>query len=334
MSKQSIIRAFCQSRADGVFFRDDADAISFARELEFVYSETYDEEFPELTMANGDIIPIDSTVPSGAHSYTYYSYSPTGLARVMNTYASSSIPRVGLAAKKHTAEIHSVPLSYAWNLQDRRAAEMPGQKYNLQRDKAFATKRTTMQVFDEVGWFGDEEHNLFGFLNHPNVTHTTAPVGATSSERSMLLKEPDEILADFRDLINTPRNLTKSVEKVTHVVVSDEVWADLVARPRSATSDTSIATWLQANFKDVTFTSSARLNADAHDGTEFEGQSLMVAYQKRAGKGELVIPQQFEQMPPQEEGLETVVYTHGRVGGVKQPYPLSVHVYRDITGDP
>lgn len=332
---KAAIEQYCRRRADGSYFRSDADAVSFARELEFVYTQTYDVEFPELQMASGDIVPIDETVPSGAHSYTYYSYEQTGVARLMNTYASSSIPRAGLGAKKHTAQIYSIPMSYGWDLQDIRASEMPGQKYNLRTDQAEAAKRATMQVMDTVGWFGDDEHGLFGLVNHPNVTHTLTPVGASSSQRSLLLKDPDEILADFRDLIHTPNNLSNGVETVTAVAVAAEVWSDLMSRPRSSTSDTTIGQFLIANHPDVTFMSVPRLNAAGHaDSEEFAGKALMVAYTKSRGKGELVIPQQFEQMPPQENGLETLVYTHARVGGVKLPYPLSVHVYVDITGAP
>lgn len=326
---------YCRARIDGVYIKNDADAINFSRELTHVISQTYDEEFPELEMANGDVIPIDRSVPSGAESYTYYTYRPIGFSRVMNTYAGTSIPRIGLAAKKSTGQIASVPNVYGWNLQDLRASQMSGQKYNLRTDQASASKRATMQTFDAVGWFGDAEHNLLGFLNHPNVTHTASPVGGTSGQVSLLLKDPDEILADYADLINTPSNLSKGVEQTTHVITATEVWSDLGSRPRSSTSDTTIAAWLEENHKEVTFSSSSRLNADAHDDSaEFAGESLMVAYTKRKGKGELVVPQDYEQLPPQDTALETLIYTHARVGGVLNAYPLSTHVHRDITGTP
>lgn len=330
--KRNAIRRYCQDRVGDGGFRDDADALNFARELEHVYAQTYDTEFPELMMANGDIIPIDGTVPSGAQTYTYYSYTPVGMSRVMNTYASSSIPRVGLGAKKNSGEIVSIPNVYGFNLQDERAGAMPGQKYNLATDLSEASKRATQQEINDIGWFGNTEHNIKGMLTHPNVTHTITPVGGTSGQQSLLLMDPDEILAVFADLINTPHIISNGVETVTHVAVASEVWADL-NRPRSTTSDTSIRQWLMDNYSDVTFIKTPILNTTQHDTTgEFVGEALMVAYTKRAGKGELVIPQQYEQRPPQEVGLETLIYTHARCGGYKQPYPLSVHVYRQITG--
>lgn len=335
MPMSPAVAAYCRARADGTYFKNDADAVNFARELTHIISETYDVEFPELTMANGDIIPIDTTIPTGAESYTYYTYEATGIARVMNTYSASSIPRGNLAGKKHTAQIHSIPFSYGWNIQDMRASQMAGQKYNLSNDQAAGAKRATMQVIDDIGWFGDDEFDLVGMISHPNVTHTITPVGGTSGERSLAKKDSDEVLADFGDLINTPENITNRVEKVTHVVVASDIWATLHERPRSSTSDTSIAKWLIANYPDITFAGVARLKSDAHDdAAEFAGEALMMAYTKRKGRGELVISQQFEQMTPQQEGLETVIYTHARCGGVKLPYPLSVHVFRDIAGEP
>ena len=51
-----------------------------------------------------------------------------------------------------------------------------------------------MQIINDIGWFGDTEHNVLGMLNHPNVTHTITPVGGTTGFQSLLLMDPDEVL--------------------------------------------------------------------------------------------------------------------------------------------
>jgi hypothetical protein len=43
----------------------------------------------------------------------------------------------------------------------------------------------------------------------------------------------------------------------------------------------------------------------------------------------LVIPQDFEQMPPQPKNLAFSVPTHGRIGGVTFHYPLAA-AYMDL----
>ena len=54
----------------------------------------------------------------------------------------------------------------------------------------------------------------------------------------------------------------------------------------------------------------------------------MVTYQRDPEVLELVIPQEFEQFPPQARNLAFVVPCHARVGGVVVYYPLAI-VYTD-----
>ena len=47
---------------------------------------------------------------------------------------------------------------------------------------------------------------------------------------------------------------------------------------------------------------------------------------------ELVIPQDFEQMPPELTGMKFQVPCHMRVGGVKVPYPFGITYYDGANG--
>ena len=54
------------------------------------------------------------------------------------------------------------------------------------------------------------------------------------------------------------------------------------------------------------------------------GFDRMVVYRRDPDALMLVIPQEFEQFPPQQRGLEFLVPCHARCGGVQTPYPLSI----------
>ena len=54
------------------------------------------------------------------------------------------------------------------------------------------------------------------------------------------------------------------------------------------------------------------------------GVDRMVAYRRDPDALELIIPQEFEQFAPQQEGLEWQVPCHARCAGVVSYYPLSI----------
>ena len=55
----------------------------------------------------------------------------------------------------------------------------------------------------------------------------------------------------------------------------------------------------------------------------------MVTYRRAPTKLELMVPQDFEMLPVQEEGLEFVINTHSRIGGTLIYKPLSLR-YTDV----
>ena len=59
-------------------------------------------------------------------------------------------------------------------------------------------------------------------------------------------------------------------------------------------------------------------------GAAEDGDDLILMYRKDPDKLTLEIPQPFEQLPVQFEGLEYVVPCHSRIGGLIVYYPLSI----------
>jgi hypothetical protein len=165
-------------------------------------------------------------------------------------------------------------------------------------------------------------------LTHPNITHTFAPLNAGATSTLWANKTFEEIAKDFATLINTPSNLTNKVEAVDTAIVPSNAWADLKSRPVAAAngSNISIAGWIEATYKNVTFLDDPYLQSENHADTEFAGKNIAVAYRKDADKVSIVMPQDFETLPPEANGLMIDTLTHSRHGGVKITAPLSVHV--------
>jgi len=159
--------------------REDAELSPFfARELEAILARTYDVKRPELKMANGDVIPLDMSIDTGAESFTYYQFDGVGIAKFTNGYAIGDMPRVDIRGQKFTAPIESLTAAFGWSMQELRNARL--MRRPLDRMKSEAARRAHDQSWNRVGLFGSSEHGIRGLLNHENIIVTDSPVGPWS----------------------------------------------------------------------------------------------------------------------------------------------------------
>jgi len=304
-------------------FRADADAINTARQVEYQFAELYDIQYPDLDMANGTIVPINSSIPAGFKTFTYNIYGGTGVAAAINTYAANSIPRASYQAKPTTGSIVDLTHSYAVNVSDLETAAVTG--IPLETGLGDACKRGHMQLRDSLGWYGSSPDGIVGLLTHPNITQLNS--GFTWSTATF-----DQIAADFGTLINTPSNITNNVERVDTVVLPHAVWNNLSERPQNSANSANftILSWLQNNYKNVQFLNSTALTAANHAGTDFAGKNVCVAFNRSKRKVSLIVSQDFTLYPPQWSGFESLVVNKSRCGGVMTAYPLSIVVMRGM----
>lgn len=296
----------------------------FERELEQVLTQTYERKFPELAMANGEIIPISSEVDEGAENYTYYMYEPTGIARFMTAYADSDMPMVSIRGAKVTAPVEPMEVGYGWSTRDIRNASFA--RRPLDSRLAMAARKAHDQRVHITGLWGREDLGLTGFVNNPNITVADAPAGAGggSNPEYWVNKTPDEIVADIAMVIDGVRTLTNKVENVTHVAISDPLYL-YIRRTRLGTIGESktILTYIKEVWDTVEFYGLIDLQASNSLGNLTE--DCMIGYAKDPEKCSLEIPMPFKQYPVQAEGLRFKVPTESSMGGVKCPYPLSIY---------
>lgn len=301
-------------------FRKDAATLPhFARELEHVYSKTYDKRWPELKMANGDVVPIDRSVPTGAETYTYYSFEGVGVAVFLNTYAGRDLPRVNMIGTKTTGNIESLGNSYGYTIQDIRNSQMTGRP--LEPFLATTARQAHDQAWNTTGYFGRGDLNMLGFLNHPNITILDAAPTGTGSATEYSTKTPDLIIADVNALINSIPDTTNGVEKANRCAFPQAQYS-LLASTRLTDSSETILSFLQKVHPEVEFLALQELAAAKSGGNL--SVDAAIAWRQDEEHASLVIPQPFEQFPVQVDGLDFVVPCHSRFGGIKMQYPLSV----------
>ncbi len=294
---------------------DSEESIFFAKQLEAVKAKTYDIQYAELK--GRLVVPVSMDAGPGAESIKYEQFDSVGVAKLLASYA-DDLPRADVKGKEFISPVKGMGASFGYSVQEVRAARMAGKP--LEQRRANAAKRAILQKENDIIMFGDSATGLKGFLNHASVPLVTLPADGTGASILWSTKTADLILRDLNLLCNTIVSATKAVEQPDSLLLPVTAYTFLASTPRSSTSDTTILEYFKLNNPFVK-------NVGWLNELETAGAGSlrrMVAYKKDSDKLTAEIPQDFEQFPEQERGLEYVVPCHSRVGGVILYYPMSV----------
>lgn len=302
-------------------------SVFFARELDQVKSKTYDKVYPELSaLAN---FPITSEVNEGAETVTYYSYDITGMADIINNYA-TDLPRVDVKGESHTAHIKSIGDSYGYNVQEMRASRMAGK--SLDARKGAAARRASDYMVNKIAWAGDEKHNLVGILSEGNdipiYTLSVVDVGGVKYT-DWAHKTADQILEDINGMQKFIDKITMGIEKPDTLALPSYIFMDLSTR-RIPDTETTILSFIKDHAPYLkNFESCAELQDTATD-INTSGKNIAFMYTKDPEKFSLEIPLPFYQYPLQVTKLETEVPCEQRTAGLLIYYPLSMLLAKGI----
>ncbi len=293
---------------------DANESIFFARELESVKAKSYDVQYAELKARK--LIPVSFDAGPGAETIKYEQFDQVGMAKIIANYA-HDLPRADVKGKEFISVVRSLGASFGYNVQEVRAAKMAGKP--LEQRRANAAKRAIMQLENTIAFSGDASHNLGGLLNAANITEVTIPNDGTGPSKLWANKTPDQILRDMNLVANTPSELTKMVEAPDTMLLPVAKFNFIASTRLSTASDTTILKYFLANNPYIKAVEP--LNELA---AFYSGDDGIFVYKRDPEKLTMEVPQDFEQFPEQEQGLEFVVPCHARSGGVIVYYPLSI----------
>ena len=304
---------------------DSAEGASvfFARELDYVKSQSYDVEYPELTALS--LFPMSSEVDPGAETVTYYSYDKVGLAKIISNYA-TDLPRADVKGKPTTAIIKSLGASYGYSIQEMRASAMAGK--SLDTRKAESARYQIDYLNNKIAWCGDEETGLRGVLSKDTDVPLYVLANGAKGSTKWSEKTEDEILADINGMLKQMARTTMKVEKPDTLGLPSEAYLELQGRRIEGTA-TTVLSYIQENLKDIKeIVSCPELDPDSVDtnpyAKETDGQGVMLLFKNDARKLTVENPLPFMQYPVQTEGLEMVVPCEARTAGVLIYYPMSL----------
>ncbi|MFG6334793.1 MAG: DUF2184 domain-containing protein [Lachnospiraceae bacterium] len=302
-------------------------SVFFARELDFVKTKTYDVEYPEMTALA--LFPVTSEVPEGAETFTYYSYDKTGMARIINNYA-TDLPRADVKGKPVTGYVKSVGDSYGYSVQEMRASRMAGKALDVRKGES--ARYAMDYAVNKIAWAGDRDNGLVGILSEdndiPKYVLSTVTVGG-KEYTEFRYKNADQILDDINGMQKYVSQITKNVEKPDTLVLPSHVYIDLATR-RIPDTETTVLKFIMEHapyLKEVR--EANELQADSTDINP-TGSAVAFLFTNDERKLSLEIPMHFYQYPLQEKGLEIEIPCEQRVAGMVIYYPLSALIAEGV----
>lgn len=296
-------------------------SVFFARELDYIKAKSYDKIYPEFTALNH--FPITHEVPEGAETTTYYSYEKTGMAAIINNYA-TDLPRADVKGEPTTAYIKSIGNSYGYSVQEMRASRLAGK--SLDTRKAESAKYQIERTINTIAWAGNKEHKIMGVLspdnNIPLYTLSQVDVDGLGKRTEFKYKTATQILEDINGMFAYQAAITMDVERADTLALPSSVFIDISTRQIPNTGYT-VKKFLLENAPYLNDIISAPELEGKSKETNPLGANAMFLFTNDPDKFSLEIPMEYYQYPLQPENLEVKVPCESRVAGIIMYYPLS-----------
>ena len=291
--------------------RNDEVGLFLSRELEQILARTFEVQYADIKYSQ--ILPISTEVGSGADSFTYRIFDAQGSMKIIADKG-SDLPRADVLRKEVTHPVRSLGASFAYSIQETRAAaQVPGMQ--LEQRRANAVRRAYEEKVQDVAYFGSAADGMDGFFNNANVDKIVPNKwfdGATTTTDEML-----EILNEGPTRIIQNSNMK---EQPNTMLVPQDVYRIISTTARSTTSDTTV---LEFFLRTNPYIRAVEPINDLEAAKSVLSKDRIVCYDRSPEKVQLHIPQTLEFLPPVRTNLEFSVAAHARVGGVSLYYPKS-----------
>lgn len=298
-------------------FSDADGAIFFARQLEYIESQTYNVLYQDLKYRS--IFPVDSSVPAGVKSIGYWTYDHSGRAKWINTGA-KDIPRVDVGGKETLLPVHWAAASFGYNIGEIESARFGN--VPLEQMKANAARRVLEELLNQTCWFGNADNGLVGFFSSGTGIPSAAAPNTPWSTAS-----PDEIVADVNKLFSDPVVNTLEKEKPNYLLLPTAEYNRL---GNTRMTDTGITLWQYLIANSPWIGGSDNIVSIPELTDIGSAVTAAVAYTRDPSKIEQKIPQDIIFHPVQQVGLEWIVNVTVVYGGLHIRYPLSANIMTGV----
>lgn len=308
------------------FHIDAGEAALLDRELRYVETTVYRREYPALK--HRLLIPTNRSIPRGAATASYRMVEQIRNAKIVHGQ-STDIPRADVFSSEFPTPLRPVASSFVYDVMELQQAALSG--FSIDSERAMACRDSIEAELNRIAFFGDAPFGLPGMLNNSNVTVVAAisSGGQTVWDSSGTIKAAAGILADLTLMIGTVRSGTNGLYELNTIALPTSLMTVLRMTPWSVAggSDMTLLMFLQKNYPNITFEEAIELDTANASGTG----PRIVGYVKDETVLDELIAGEYEQLPPQPEGLGFVNIGWAVTGGTRIRKPKAV-VYLDGAG--
>jgi hypothetical protein len=231
---------------------------------------------------------------------------------------------VEVFTKQANVPIFNMRLGYQYSLQEARTAMFA--KSPLIPQKALRTREQMERKLDDIAFLGETVTGLTGILNSSGTDTYTVPATGAGNSKTFDTKSADDVLLDLNTVVNQVISNTKEIE-IPDTMILPITTKTLISNRR--VGDGTSSTIMRFFMDNQEFIKTVESTYKAESNTGWTGKRGVV-YKKDPTRLEMVVPQAFEQLPPQAEGFMITTLCHMRTAGLVVYLPKSVCYFDGI----
>ena len=301
---------------------DAQENLFFENELESI-TKDLDTLYPKAKFER--LIPVGRQDPEGSTEVGYDMYDVKGMSKIIADDATDT-PNIAVLGERTVVPVFSVANHIFWTYRDIKKSMMAGK--GLETRLVTAAGNATERTHDEIAFAADGSaayKKLYGLAYLPNITKKQAEAGATSGNVSWEDKTAEEIVDEVTALYNNIIKRTK--EAIVPDTFAVDVFNHSILQTKKYGVDTTMTVkkWLEMTLE-ITIESSHWLgDLPTSPGTGAPGTfNAAVMYKKSPDHLEYRMPEDFNMLPPVNEGRGVRVETDSRTAGVVAYYPVGM----------
>jgi hypothetical protein len=309
---------------------DAGETAFLERELTQVRTKLFEVVYAELRARL--FLPMANDIAPSANSYVYKVWDRVGRAKIIANGV-HDLPRVDVIASEKNGKVVPIGASYGWEINEMREAARLN--VNLNEKKATAAARVVNTGIDEVLATGkltgpdgavQDPTDIEGFVNNSDVDDN---IGDPDNDPWVAgTTDPADILADMATMASAIPDATSMAWVPDTMLFAPREYNIIASTPASDLTPgyTILKAFLDSNPYIKNIDQWHRLTAAG-----VGGKNRSITYKRDPEVLEAVVPQEFEQLPPEARGLEFIVNCLARCGGVKIYHPEAVLYFDHAT---
>lgn len=296
------------------------ESIFFERQLEKIRSKVYPVQYPDL-LARTLCPPSPEPAPDGTSTIIYQTEDRKGAAKIIAPGSKGKdLPLVDVSGAEFPQKVKDCGVGFDYTIGEVRRAMLTGT--DVAAKKAFAARKATEELLDDVIALGDSDHDLKGFCKHASVSAATVSGG----EPDFSAASDEELLEALNEPGETISNNTKGIYGRGLTMLLPLKQYNIVSRKRmTSINETVLSFFLRTQELVREVIPWYKLRGIGSGDTD-----RMVVYKRDPDVLNYEVLAEFEMLPPQAQGFSFYVPCRAVTAGVILHQPKAM-LYRDMT---